>query len=234
MQLNAQFHLRSTSVQPSFFPQQLIKLITSFIKDRPQEVVMNGRHSYEIAKIISGVTQGTVLGPVLFILFIKDIKLCVKKLTSAFFADDNRIMKEISCVNDTAMLQHDLNDVIHWSLQNNMLLHEDKFDLITHRANPLSTLYELPHISELLSYFTSSGITLYPTDTVEDLGVITSSDLSWSPHIGSIVSRARSVASWVLSVFKTRARPTMLTLYKLLVRSHLEYCCPLWNPTKKG
>ena len=107
---------------------------------------MNGRHSYEIAKIISGVTQGTVLGPVLFILFIKDIKLCVKKLTSAFFADDNRIMKEISCVNDTAMLQHDLNDVIHWSLQNNMLLHEDKFDLITHRANPLSTLYELPHI----------------------------------------------------------------------------------------
>ena len=119
-----------------------------------------------------------------------------KKPTSAFFADDTRIMKEISCVNDTAMLQQDLNDVINWSLQNNMLLHEDKFDLITHRANPLSTLYELPHISKLFSYFTSSGITLYLTDTAKDLGVITSSDLSWSPHIGSIVSRVGSVASW--------------------------------------
>ena len=52
-------------------------------------------------------------------------------------------------MNDTAMLQQDLKDVIHWSLLNNMLLHEDKFDVITHRAHPLSTLYELPHISEL-------------------------------------------------------------------------------------
>ena len=41
-------------------------------------------------------------------------------------------MKEISCVNDTVMLQQDLNNVLHWSLQNNMLLHEDKFDMITH------------------------------------------------------------------------------------------------------
>ena len=146
------------------------------------------------------------------------MKLCAKNSQVRFFADVTRIVKEISCVNDTAMLQQDLN----------------KFDLITQRANPLSTLYELPHISELFSYFTSIGITQYPTDAVKDLGVITSSDLSWSPHIGTIVSRARSVASWVLSASKTRARPTMLTLYKSLVRIHLEYCCHLWNPMKIG
>ena len=67
-------------------------------------------------------------------------------------------------MNDTAMLQQDYNNVFHWSLQNNMLLHEDKFDLINYRVNPLSTLYELPHISKLFSYFTSSGITLYQTE----------------------------------------------------------------------
>ena len=156
-----------------------------------------------------------------------------KKLKSAFSADDTRIMKDIlcvndtvlliSCVNDTAMLQQDLNNVLYWSLQNNMLLHKGEFDLITHRAHPISTLHELTHISELFSYFSYSSITLYKTDTGKDLGVITSSDLSWRPHIGTIVSRARSVTSSVCRS-KTRARPTMLTLYK----SFVEYCCPLW------
>ena len=61
----------------------LIKWITSFLKDFLRELVMNGRHPY-VAKIISGVPKGTVLGPVLFILFIKDIIVC-EKTTSAFF-----------------------------------------------------------------------------------------------------------------------------------------------------
>ena len=59
------------------------------------------------------------------------MELCVKKSQVRFFADDTRIMKEISRVNDTATLQQDLNNVFHWSLQNNVLLHGDKFDLIT-------------------------------------------------------------------------------------------------------
>ena len=101
------------------------------------------------------------------------------------------------------MVQQDLNNVLHWSLQNNMLLHEDKFDLITHMANYLSTLYELPHISEIshilhpvalhciqltqLKIWESSHLMIY---------------LRVPTHIGTIVSRAKSVASWVLSVFK--------------------------------
>ena len=83
-----------------------------------------------------------------------------------------------------------------------------------------------------MSYTISSGDTLYPVNGLKDLGVIVSSDLSWSPHVNTIASRARSVAAWVLSAFSARDRLTMLTLYKSLVRSHLEYCCPLWNPDK--
>ena len=59
-----------------------------------------------------------------------------------------------------------------------------------------------------------------------------SADLSWSLHIANAVSKARSKAFWILSVFKTRERSVMMTLYKSLVRSLLEYCCPLWNPSK--
>ena len=59
-------------------------------------------------------------------------------------------------------------------------------------------------------------------------------DLSWTSHIHDIASRAKVVASWVLSVFKTRNTVVMCTLYKSLIRSHLEYCCPLWNPAKQA
>ena len=65
---------------------------------------------------------------------------------------------------------------------------------------------------------------------VRDLGVQLSSDYSWTPHINIMVDAARRTTSWVLSVFSDRSPETMMTLYKSLIRSRLEYCCPLWNP----
>ena len=61
-----------------------------------------------------------------------------------------------------------------------------------------------------------------------------SHDLSWSCHIATVVTKARSVSCWVLSVFKSRSCEVMMTLYKSLVRSHLEYCSPLWHPSRIG
>jgi hypothetical protein len=72
---------------------------------------------------------------------------------------------------------------------------------------------------------------------LRDLGVTVSSDLSWTPHISAIAYNLKSTISSIMgvqctSVFRTRDPTTMLTLYKSLVRSLLEYCCPLWNPKK--
>ena len=114
----------------------------------------------------------------------------------------------------------------------NMQLHEDKFDLIVHKANNSSVLGHLPLTVESFTYTVSSGDILYPVDKLKDLGVIVSRDLSWSPHINTISSQARSIAFWVLSVFRSRDRVTMLTLYKSIGKIHLEYCCPLWHPSK--
>ncbi len=61
---------------------------------------------------------------------------------------------------------------------------------------------------------------------------VVSADNSWSPHIGRMINSARRTAAWVLSVFRDRSRTTMMQLYKSLVRSKLEYCCPDWSPTK--
>ena len=176
--------------------------------------------------------QGTVLGPILFILFINDLQGCVKHSKVSFFADDTRISKHISSEQDVPLLQQDLDNVIEWSKRNNMKLHEDKFELMVHKYKPNSDLYELPFVSECMLYTISSGDTIQPTYSLRDLGVTVCSDLSWSLHISSIACKARSIASWVFSVFKTRGTVAMLTLYKSLVRSNLEYCCPLWNPNK--
>ena len=115
---------------------------------------------------------------------------------------------------------------------NNMALHEDKFELLVHKHCPHSLLYELPFSCEFMTYQTSAGDLLFPCSRVKDLGVNVSPDLSWSTHVGIVASRARAAASWALSAFKTRDRTTMLTLFKSLVRSHLEYCCPLRNSIK--
>ena len=103
-------------------------------------------------------------------------------------------------------LQDDLNEILDWSCKNNMELHEQKFELLNHLHNSKSSL--------------------------PDLGVQVSIDLNWSRHIGSMVSKARNTLSWFFSVFKTRDRVVMTTLYKSLVRSTLEYCCPLWIPVR--
>ena len=89
-----------------------------------------------------------------------------------------------------------------------------------HKANNSSVLGHLSFAVESYNYAVSNGDIFYPVDQLKDLGVIVSRDISWSPHINTISSRARSIAFLVLSVFKSRDRVTMLTLYNSIVRSH--------------
>ena len=160
------------------------------------------------------------------------MKLSVKGSIIRLFADDTRILKHITSTDDTRVLQSDLSSAIKWAKRNNMSLHEDKFELLIYTHNSQNVLLEHAFAVQCQTYEVSDGNLLYLVDMVKDLGIILSSDLSWGSHISTIATRARKVAAWVLSAFKTRNMPTMMTLYKSLVRSHLEYCCPLWNSCK--
>ena len=134
-------------------------------------------------------------------------------------------------MDDVKQLQHDLENVIKWSKVNNMQLHENKFEFMQHMLSKDAILMkELPFVVYDQLYKTSQGNVMYPVDSVRDLGVKLSNDFSWTPHINQISNRGRQALFWVLSVFKARDHHTMLTLYKSLIRSHLEYCCPLWHP----
>ena len=210
---------------------KLINWIRSFLTNRMQGVVINGQISV-LALIISGVPQGTVLGPILFLIFINDISHCISDSIIRCFADDTRVSRSIRCEEDVALLQLDLHKVIQWSETNNMSLHKDKFEYMSYQHNRQNTLTELPSICEQFQYWVSDTSLLRPVLQLRDLGVTLTSDLSWTPFILEITSKARQKAAWVLSVFHSRSPDIMLALYKSMVRSLLEYCCPLWNPTK--
>jgi len=104
----------------------------------------------------SGVPQGSVLGPLLFILFINDLELAVASSRVSFFADDTRVSKRIGCFEDCLLLQADLHGILDWSSSNNMKLHEQKFELLNHLHNRKSHCSELPFPLETLLYKVSS------------------------------------------------------------------------------
>ena len=137
-----------------------------------------------------------------------------------------------SLVKDTEILQSDLNNVIDWSTANNMELHEKKFESLSYRlpAN-IKRGEQLPFQNDLTTYTTPSGIEIERKGLVRDLGVSLTDNFTWTPHINKMVASARKVASWVLGVFRDRSKVVMLQLYKSLIRSKLEYCSPLWNPS---
>ena len=99
------------------FHSQIIRWIESFLTNRSQQVIVDG-HMSITAPIISGVPQGTVLGSILFLIFINDIASCVSHSTLRCFADDTRICRSISDLNNVHELQSDLEEVTKWSARN--------------------------------------------------------------------------------------------------------------------
>ena len=210
---------------------KVYKWIEQFLLGRTQTVVVDGHHSRE-SPVRSGVPQGTVLGPILFLIYINDLESSIEDSTSSSFADDTRISRMIEYVCDTQSLQSDLDNVVRWSASNNMELHEKKFEFLSYRTpNNIKISEALPFQHSVTSYVTPSGTEVERKSRVRDLGVSLSDDFSWSPHINLMVDAARKMASWALGVFRDRSKAVMLQLYKSLIRSKLEYCCPLWNPS---
>ena len=113
-----------------------------------------------------------------------------------------------------------------------MLLHEDKFVVVNYCLNTSMLLRKLPFTAETRQYVTTEGRIMETSPYTRDLGVHVSDDCSWSYHVSKIACDARHMAGWVFGAFRDRSRVTMMTLYKSLIRSKVEYCCPLWNPSK--
>ena len=190
---------------------KLYNWIVEYLKYRQQTVVVDGQHSYP-ARVKSGVPRGTVLGPVLFLIFINDMEKCIHDCIISSFADDTRIKRKVTQSSDVNTLQSNLNNVVNWSKHNNMSLHENKFEFLCHQSSKHRLVDELPFSNQFYTYTTPSGIEMVPKAMVRDLGVNITPDLNWSPHINIIADSAHKMMAWCLSVFSDRSRHHAHTL----------------------
>ena len=99
--------------------------------------------------------------------------------TAGSFADDTRLSKQISSCDDVLILQEDLNTVVKWATENNMVLHDSKFEYLAYRTASSKLLEELPFTAQWVHYSTPSGQDLAPASSVKDLGVNLSPDMKW-------------------------------------------------------
>lgn len=194
----------------------VIKWLQCFLTSRQQFVTANDVSS-PLHPVISGVPQGTVLGPLLFLICINDLPNCVSS-SIQLFADKCVLFREITSANDTCALQADINSIDLWCRNWHMTLNVKKCKLMcVSRSSSNLTMYYL------------GGNALEAVDSYKYLGIHITSTLSWNTHIDYIVSKANRMLRYLKRNFYSAPTNTKLVLYKTIVRSQLEYASSIWD-----
>ena len=208
---------------------QVLGWVEAFLDQRTQKVVIRGTAS-EPAAVTSGVPQGSVLGPILFLLYINDLPLEVISPIS-LFADDSKIFTKITSernnreANNTIeneVLQKDLNNVKDWAAKWKMEFNVDKCKIM-----------HLGHSNPKHEYY-MGGTTLEVTKEEKDLGVLVDDKLGFSKHIKGIVGKANRMLGLIRIGFACINKMMFMNLYPVLIRPLLEYCVQVWSPYKQG
>ena len=192
--------------------------IASFLRDRKQSVVVEGE-KLEYVEVLSGVPQGSVLGPSLFLFYINDICDNLSS-TVRLFADDTICYLAIKSKQDSQQLQEDLDRLGMWEKKWEMEFHQDKCEVIhiTHNKKVIQHQYSL------------HGHILKSVDSAKYLGVTISSDFKWNCHIDNTVAKANRVLGFLRRNIKVRSTDLKEKAFKTLVPPTLEYAATIWDP----
>ena len=198
--------------------ENLLKWFESFLTGRTQSVICDGSRSNP-TMVSSGVPQGTVLGPLLFLLYVNDLP---ENLQSSvrLFADDALLYGIISSEDDCDKLQADLSELECWQDRWPMKFNPSKCKIIS-----ISTKKSPP-----LKKYVFCGSELEEVDSVSYLGVTLTKNLKWSQHVSSISGKASKVLGLIKRNFWNCPRSVKETAYTTLVRPKLEYGCEAWDP----
>ena len=194
----------------------VLNWIEAWLSSRRQKVCISQQDSYW-RDVTSGVPQGSVLGPVLFLVYINDLdSRIISKL--AKFADDTKLCKDVDNMEDVVALQKDLDCLNEWANDWQMSFNVDKCKVIHVGYNNKCNKYRLGN-TELKS-----------ADNEKDLGVIIDNTLKFSKQCSTAVKSANRTLGLIKRTIKNRRKDIIVKLYKALVRPKLEYCVQAWRP----
>ena len=199
--------------------------ILNFLTGRQQEVMVRGRKS-SIFLLVSGVPQGSVLGPLLFLIFIGDISEGVSAVI-LIYVDDSKVHKNVKNEEDVLSLQEDLDRIYHWEKSNNMKFNGGKFLIVRYGRNT--------SLKENTLYFTSEMEDIInQVDHCKDLGIIMQDDATFALQIEKVCRKVKQKCGWILRTFYNRSSHFMKHMFNTLAQPHADYCSQLWTPGEGG
>ena len=186
-----------------------------------------GKYS-RTASVNSGVPQGSILGPLLFVLFINDISEVITEGTNiALYADDTKIWRKISSYSDCVILDNDIESLSKWAHRNMMKFHPNKCKVLSTSLKSVSN-YILPF--DRFSYELKDNVMDY-CSTEKDLGVIITPKITWDSHHNYIISRAsRQLGLLKRTCHFIKNQSQKRAHYITLVRRLFEHCGEIWGP----
>lgn len=201
------------------FPSWITSWLLSYLSDRNAFVTVNSASSKSF-EICSGVPQGSVLGPLIFIIFVNDLILKISSFKLSF-ADDLKMYRIVSSAVDCSELQNDIDALLVWCDNNGMRVNSGKCKIISFTRSS----------TPLVHQYTIGTIVLERVQFICDLGVTIDSKLRFNRHISTITAKAWSILGFIRRhAAEFTDIHALKTLFCALVRSNLEYAAPVWTP----
>ncbi len=202
--------------------KNFLKLIESFLSNRSQTVVLNGISSNSVP-ITSGVPQGSVLGPLLFLIYINDLPNGLSSKVR-LFADDTLLYLTISRPEDLLAFQKDLDAIDNWCRLWQMSLNYDKCEIMHIYSGNSRPNYS----------FKLGGSPLTYTESYKYLGVQIQNNGKWDKHVNEVVNKGKRIL-YVVKKVLSKAKPNVKNLaYFSLIRPVMEYASAVWDPSHVG
>ena len=195
--------------------------IGDYLTDRTQKLIVgDALSSAEI--VLSGVPQGSCLGPVFFCLFINDLPLVVHHSTVKMFADVAKLFCSLTNSDEASLLQKDLDAVHNWCDANSLFVNENNCRVV-HCFGKVEQSYQY-HLA---------GHSILPVENVRDLGVHFDSSLRFDRHVSEVTRMVNYQLLCLRRNFRKFNLRSFSAIYKSTVRPMLEHSSSVWYPLNK-
>ena len=199
---------------------ELLNWFQNFLTGRSQMVVIDGHLSTSV-NVISGVPQGSVIGPILFILFVNDIvDILPDSVHCKLFADDIKLYSSVDISLPINSLHVALDLIVEWANIWQMPINASKCNVL-HIGSKF--------VQSSADYFIKQQ-KIVRLSEVRDLGILLDDDLRFKHHISQITTKAYQRIAVIFRGFCTRNVTFLIRAYKTYIRPILEYCTQIWNP----